>query len=494
MTVKLAKRVLKRWREISEESSEVRLELLLTSRMDPATATDLLEQSLQRVLAAFAADPPHTGEEWEWWPGEWGVARVPEGAMLVGGYKSDGFEEIVLALVEDLDRAGVRGKLDLYQLPEPPVPPLGIGVMETRVRVLGRRVLDGPRDRWAADREALHRVLQAATSWCLEARPDCGVTLQHGAMAPLLVRRCDDPCERLRDVIGENMSTTLRSVGAERFRSVTVTPEDGGVRLVEGGPFLHRAGWQHPVAAAIEFACLVAADAVYAYVQRNPDRGEAESGDAETDRLRGSTLDAIAHEERLAPDAFAIQLLGPGYGGRIPGGDAWHATPLPQERVLLEQVELGPWFDELSIDEAWDGESLPRRTALERARADLASILFSPIAKEERERWRAWELAHPDVRLAEDIVAKVHALPTQPYVGHWDVALVLRDGRVLDDVELGRGGVIVTRVAGEREFVLNPAEIVDVRPAPRTLGGEPPVARTIRRAGGATPPGDSLVG
>ena len=464
MTVKLAKRVLKRWRAISEESMKVRLELLLTSRLDPATATDLLEQSLQRVLAAFEADPPDTGEEWEWWAGEWDVARVPEGAMLVGGYKSDGFEEVLLALVEELDRAGVRGKLDLYQLPEPPEPPVGIGVIETRVRVLGRRVVNA-RDRWAADREALHRVLQAATRWGMEARPDRGVTLQHGAMPALLVRRCDDPWERLRDVMGESTWTTLRSVGDERFRSVTVVPGNGDVRLVEGGPFLHRAGWRPCVASAIEFVCLVAADAVYASVRRNPDRHDAEWNDVVTDRLRRDALDAIAHEERLARDAFAIQLLGPGYGGGIPDGDAWRRTPLPQKRVLLEQVELGPWFDELSIDEAWEGESLPRRAAVERAREDLAPILFSPIAKEEHERRHAWEMAHPHVRLPEDIVAKVHALPTPPYVGHWDVALILRDGRILDDVELGWGGGTVMRVGGEREFTLDPADIVDVQPA-----------------------------
>lgn len=465
MTVKLPKRVLKRWREISEESSKVRLELLLTSRLDPVAATDVLSQSLARVLDAFDAGPPQTGDEWEWWAGEWSVARVPEGAMLVGGYKSDGFEEILLAVVEDLGRTGVCGKLDLYQLPEPPMPPPGIGVIETRVRVLGRRVVNG-RDRWAAEREALHRVLQSATRWCTEARPDRGVTLQHGAMPALLVRRCDDPWERLRDVMGESTWTTLRSVGDEHFRSVTVDPPEGRVTLVEGGPFLHRSGWDCVAAAATDFLRSVASDAVYAYVRRNREWRQAEFASSEpTDRLHRDHLDAIAHEECLAPDAYAIQLLGPGYAGRVPTGEDWRTIPLPEKRVLLEQVKLGPWFDEITIDEAWQGESLPRHAAVERARADLAPILFAPISKDRRERELAWDMAHPHVRLSDDIIAKVHALPTGPYVGHWDVALILRDGSVIDDVELGWQGAIVTRVAGSRKFTLDPTDVVDVRPA-----------------------------
>jgi CubicO group peptidase (beta-lactamase class C family) len=84
------------------------------------------------------------------------------------------------------------------------------------------------------------------------------------------------------------------------------------------------------------------------------------------------------------------------------------------------------------------------------------------LTREERERTHAWNMAHPYVRLSEDIAAKVRALPETPYVGHWDVALVLRDGRVVEDVELGFAGSIVTRVAGEREFTLDPDDVVDV--------------------------------
>ena len=212
--VKLSQRVLKRWRELSADSYKVRIELLFTSRLDPTAATEVLSQSLRRVLQDFEAThgdvPPEVEEPFA---GEWDVAPVPEGALLVGGYKSDAFEEVLQAIVDDLSQNEVRGKLDLYTLPEVPSLPATIGVVEARVRVLGRRVADR-RDRWAADRAALHRVLAAATRWCLQARPDRGVTLQDGAMPALLVRRCDSAFERLRGVMEESRWATLRSVGA----------------------------------------------------------------------------------------------------------------------------------------------------------------------------------------------------------------------------------------------------------------------------------------
>ena len=463
MTVKLPKRVLERWRELSADSSKVRIELLLTSELDPVAATQLLSRAVTRVVHAFEARhahvPPGVDEPFA---GEWDVTRVPEGAMLIGGYKSDAFEELLQAIVEDLGREGLRGTLDLYALPEVPSLPAGIGVVEARVRVLGRRVVNG-RDRWAANRAALDRVLRTASRWCLEARPDRGVTLRRGAMPELLVRRCDSPYGRLRDVMGDAGWTTLRSVGNERFRSATVAPDEGRVTIVEGGPVVHRAGWRPSVAAATEFLRAVSADVVYGFTRRVSRLTDAEFPNPQsTDRLQTSQLDAVAHEERFAPDAFAIQLLGPGYAARIPIGEDWREIQLGAGRVLLEHTDPAPWFDEITLEEALAGESVPRRGVVERARSDFAPILFAELTREDRERTHAWNMAHPYVRLSEDIVAKVRALPETPYVGHWEVALVLRDGRVVEGVELGFAGSIVTRVAGEREFTLDPDDVVDV--------------------------------
>lgn len=461
MTVKVAKRVLNRWRELSAESHKATVELLLTSRLDPAAATEALSQSLDRAIRAFESAhvdvPP--GEDVPF-AGEWDVAQVPEGALLVGGRKSDAFESVLEAIVDDLVRQGVRGKLDLYGRPEVPSLPFGVGAVTANVRVLGRRVVNS-RDRWAADRSALDRVVEAAVDWCLECRPERAVTLQHDVLPPLIVRRCDSPLERLRDVLHDYGRATLSSIGDECFRDVQVRPGYGLVTVTEGGPVLHRAGWRPSVAAAAALVRHLSADAVYAHVRRVASILDAHT-DLHPDRLPTSWFDATAHEERLVPDAFGIQLLGQGHAGRIPAGEDWRRSDLGGGRVMLEHADPAAWFGELTLEQAMRGESIPSARLLERARASFGPLLFEEIAKEERARMIAWEMEHPHVRLSEDIVAKVHALPPTPYVGHWDVALVLRDGRVVEDVELGSEGAIVSRVGGEREFELDPAEIVDV--------------------------------
>src|SRR3954447_17660166 len=213
MTVKVPTRVFKQWLEISADSDKVELDLLLTSRLDPVAATALLSQSVERVLKQFEDahpfnDPP-IGDEPPF-AGQWDVAPVAEGALLVGGYKSDAFEEIVGLIADELARQGVRGKLDLYARPEVPVEPRGIGTIEAHVRVLGRRVVNG-RDRWAAERAALDRVIEVATRWCLQARPERGMALYGTAVPHLPLRRCDRPLDRLRQVIRDDNSVTLAS-------------------------------------------------------------------------------------------------------------------------------------------------------------------------------------------------------------------------------------------------------------------------------------------
>ena len=152
-----------------------------------------------------------------------------------------------------------------------------------------------------------------------------------------------------------------------------MAPAQGRVTVAEGGPVLHRAGWRPSVAAVTELVELVSGDAVYGFVRRVPALTDAEfASPRSTDWLRRSSLEAIAHEEHRAPDAYAIQLLGPGYAGRIPGGADWRATDLTAGRVLLEHVDPAAWFDELTLEQAFRGESIPTAAVVERARASFA--------------------------------------------------------------------------------------------------------------------------
>jgi hypothetical protein len=43
---------------------------------------------------------------------------VPEGVLLIGGRKSDGGEEILQGVADELSALKLSGKLDLYALPD----------------------------------------------------------------------------------------------------------------------------------------------------------------------------------------------------------------------------------------------------------------------------------------------------------------------------------------------------------------------------------------
>ena len=459
--IRMPKRVLKRWREIAsdpEQGDDTYIEVLFTSRLDPNAAADVLTASLRRVEDEYAethteVDPDLLGVPFA---GEWDVTPVPEGALLFGGRKSNDGEAVLLGIVADLDRHGVSGRLDLYALPEVPSRPLGIGVIDASLRIAGQREPGPGRARWSADRDAFERVVEAATHWCLRARPDKAITLSSGALPTMLVRRADSPYERVRSVMYRDFRTTLSSVGDDRFRTVAVSPDDGRVSLLEGGPRMHRCGWTSAMAAVKDLLASVSADLVYARVRREDSVSRAESPEtSRADRPRSYYLDAIAYEDQLVPDAYAIQLLGPDYQGRLPNGDQWNTTELAGGRVLLEHVDPAGWFDEITLEAAMTGESVPSSALLEAARESMAPILFPDVPYERRDRL---ESTRPSVWLPQSIVTKVQTLSPSPPCA---VALVLDDGRVVEDVELSHGGAIVARIGGAAVFELDPRRVVD---------------------------------
>jgi hypothetical protein len=458
--IRMPKRVLKRWREIANDpdyGDDTYIEVAFTSRLDPIAAADVLTASLRRIQNEYAkthteVDPDLLGMPFA---GEWDVTPVPEGALLFGGRKSDDGEAVLLGIVADLDRHGVSGKLDLYALPEAPFRPPGIGVIDASLRIAGQREADRGRARWSADRDAFERVVEAATHWCLRARPDKAITISSGVLPTMLVRRADSPYERVRAVMYRDFLMTFSSIGDDRFRTVAVSPDHGRVSLIEGGPRLHRSGWSPAVADVKELLAAVSADLVYARVRRESDVRHAESLESgETGRPRYYHFDAIAYEDHLAPDAFAIQLLGPGYHGRLPNEDEWRTTQLRGGRVLLEHADRGGWLDEITLEAAIRFEPVPSSALLERARESMAPILFPDVPY----RHDGPEPTRAKVWLPQSIVTKAQTLPPSPTR---TVALVLDDGRVVQDVELSHDGAVVARIGGAADFELDPRRVAD---------------------------------
>jgi hypothetical protein len=304
--------------------------------------------------------------------------------MLTVGEKCEAFELLLGRVASVLERGGVTGAFGLYEVPQVARPPKLTDLLELRMRVNGERIPRGYKHRWAADLEALWRVVTTGVRWCVQNRADHGVSLTVSTLPPLPVRPSDNVEALLREGIAqaESLGTVvLRSIGANRFRSLAVEPSWGRVTLVDGGSALHGDGW---VAAARELTDLVRATSgglVYAFVKRGSYPHMAELGHSlEHDWPElPSRLSQLgeAFEDLYVPDAFGIQLLGTGFAGRIPTGSDWLQTRLDGERVLLEHRDLDLWLRGPRLEDALLGIKPPDADLLAAARADFAPLLFS---------------------------------------------------------------------------------------------------------------------
>jgi hypothetical protein len=313
--------------------------------------------------------------------------------MLTVGEKCEAFELLLGRVARVLERADVTGAFGLYDVPRVSRPPKLNDLLELRMRVSGKRVPWGNyKQRWAADHEALWRVASAGIAVCLENQADRGVSLQVRTLPPLPVVPSDDVQALLREDIAqaEGLGTVvLRSIGANRFRSLALEPSWGRVTLVDGGSAIHGDGW---VDAARELTGLLRAtsgDLVYAFIKRGSFPHMAELGHSlEHDwqelpsRLsqRGE-----AFEDHYVPDVFGIQFLGPGFADRIPTGADWLQTRLGGDGVLVEHRDLGAWLHGPRLEDALLGVRPPDSELVASARTDFATLLFSEeIPSDER--------------------------------------------------------------------------------------------------------------
>jgi hypothetical protein len=152
---------------------------------------------------------------------------------------------------------------------------------------------------------------------------------------------------------------------------------------VEGGE------WQRPLAELTGLLREHADLAAYAYVRRGWAVTEALLGN----RLpfdwpyradyqpRGAGFTHQAFDDVYAPDAFGVQLLGPGYAGRLQDSEAWVAEKAGSEAALLEHVDQAAWFSAPFIpfrQQPQHRGQVPAPAVLAEAREVLAPILYSP--------------------------------------------------------------------------------------------------------------------
>jgi hypothetical protein len=89
-----------------------------------------------------------------------------------------------------------------------------------------------------------------------------------------------------------------------------------------------------------------------------------------------------AWESEYVPDAFGIQLLGPGHMDRIPAGPDWRPLQIGPDAVVLEHTDPEAWFDGTLVPFGGypisiHSESEPVPDVVARARQDFARILLT---------------------------------------------------------------------------------------------------------------------
>lgn len=462
--VRMPKRVLKRWAKIigdPDRGDDSIIEVLFSSRLEPSAAAAALAAAVARVAARFHETHTEPLSSYGELPfvGEWDVMPVPEGALLVWGRKSNDTEgELLTGLGEDLTRQGITGKLDLYMLPEIPTAPERLQAIQATLQACGTRVPARARTRWKPDQTAFERLIDAACNWCLNTRPDRAVTVSADAMPAMIVRRAESPSRRVHELIPGHFATRLQSIGEDRYRKLEVHPSSGRIDVLEGGPCLYREGWETTLASLIEFIRLVHADTIYANVRRRDIRFDREPSHA---RLRGADSYAIPYADHLAPDAYTVQLLGPAYPAKLPIGANWRATALGHGRRLLEHTDPGAWVGELPLDKAIAGALLPSDELVASAREELAPMLFPAVRYTDLKV--AEDLADPPIVLSQHVAARARAISDRDENDHIHAALVLRDGRVIEHVELSPFGAILLRIHEPLPPNIDPHDVADVR-------------------------------
>jgi hypothetical protein len=206
-----------------------------------------------------------------------------------------------------------------------------------------------------------------------------------GTVGPLPVAPGEDLRERILGAVAEREHVEMDALTAQGFRSFAARPVAGGVSLVAGAGFVGREMLAELTAVLREHADLL----VYGYVRRGWALGAALSNarlpddwpDRPDPQPRGIGFTRQAFDDVFAPDAFGVQLLGPGYAGRVPESRVWQQEQVGGS-VLLEHVDLAAWFDApaLPFGQMVAPSDRPVPDLLGTARVELAPILYTPGA------------------------------------------------------------------------------------------------------------------
>jgi hypothetical protein len=384
--VRIAERVWAAWREQIEHEDEPSLRLLLAPTADRPDITAALRDSIVEIQAEAerAPRPDSSTGEWDW-------VRVSDG-VLVQVAECEDLNTLLPRLAAALERRGIDGAFDLPNEAAVAARPRVAHMIECRVRVHGTRLRRGPHDYvWQADPHAHEAILAVAERWCRRGRERAGQLLNVGTVGPVAVEPGEDVLDRMHEAVADRIHVELSSATSDEFRSVAARAWSGGVSLVQGGAWIEAGRWHRALAELTGMLRDQADHLAYGFVRRGWAVDEALLDDSLSydwpqradSHPRGIGFTPQAFEDVFAPDAFGVQLLGPGYAGRTPDLSAWRRERTGTAAVMLEHVDLAAWFDTALIpfrNRRWQRENPEPPELLARAREQLAPILYSPGA------------------------------------------------------------------------------------------------------------------
>jgi hypothetical protein len=379
------------WSVWHERSAEIGADFTMRMFFVPAAGdVDVALKALRSSLSALSreyderrfpevVEPPFFGE--------WDCVRSGVG-VVVSATECQLFDEALTGLAAGLESRGIAGTLSVYR-PQPIAhPPPYAPMLACRVSVRGERVRKAARSyRWTPDPVPYREMLAVAAAWCRwdGAAEACSLWASIGG--PIAIEPEEPVLERMLDEIAMGGPPRIKALRGEEFRAIGAWSGSGRVALVAGRRDDVADWWRAPLADLRGVLRDRADLLVYGFIARGWAVNEAIMPEALSydwpvrpsyyPKTRG--FSGAAFDDLVAPDAFGVQLLGPGYADRLATPRDWHEEILGEERVLLEHEQPDAWFDAPFVPIAQSGQtSAP--DVLTRARNDLAPLLYTPTA------------------------------------------------------------------------------------------------------------------
>jgi hypothetical protein len=387
--VRIAEEIWEQWGPLAQDDEPVML-LRFAPAGDHGLAARAVRESVLEVTDAFQAEIDRSGDPNPPFVGEWDWLRVSDG-VLVKVIECDRMQVVLPAVATALERRGVEGNFEFQDWPTAGTPPTTAHELECRVRVRGRRLRRGAGDYlWQVDPAAHAAVLETADDWCRRRGEHATYSMSKGTIGPVPVEPGEVVVDRMVEAVADRKPAEVSCLMADRFRAFAARPWSGGVSLVMGGASVEGDAWRAGVAELTNLLRDCADLLAYGFVKRGWMVGQALVSNslpldwpARLDHApRGIGFTGEAFEDVYAPDAFGVQLLGPGYTDRLPTSTSWRQERVGGAAVLLEHGDPSAWFDAPFVPfgaRVRTGE-LPPPAVLAQARDELRRVLYAPGA------------------------------------------------------------------------------------------------------------------